>query len=398
MHTGVLLVSGLYVFLFMALRAISRQFRSRGAGTILIAAVLWVVMAHGAIRFLINGESDFVRFSQSYLLLILVLLGCFSLATLARRVPNFRAAIAVKLVFYVLILSSVAAILRFSPFSHGSFLKPVLFFSESSHFALSFLPFMLYATVTASPRMKLLLIVSSYAIALLLNSVTLVVGIALVTAMVIPLRQLLLLVPIAAIPFLLNFSTVTLHYYSSRLDLFAQDVSSTQNLSALVFLSGWERAYLNLKDTVGLGVGFQQFGIIGSRGDILESIRIMGGRASNLLDGGSVAPKFIGEFGVLGVTILLVYLVNFAKSARWLHEVSMNEVAPRDYRRIFFLSCFVMFSIDLFVRGAGYFSSSVFLFVASLMWLSVRERSDKAPNRDGHYIKKSPPRQQSRHR
>jgi len=253
---------------------------------------------------------------------------------------------------------------------------------------------MLYATVTASPRMKLLLIVSSYAIALLLNSVTLVVGIALVTAMVIPLRQLLLLVPIAAIPFLLNFSTVTLHYYSSRLDLF----SSSQNLSTLVFLSGWERAYLNLKDTVGLGVGFQQFGIIGSRGDILESIRIMGGRASNLLDGGSVAPKFIGEFGVLGVTILLVYLVNFAKSARWLHEVSMNEVAPRDYRRIFFLSCFVMFSIDLFVRGAGYFSSSGFLFVASLMWLSVRERSDKAPNRDGHYIKKSPPRQQSRHR
>lgn len=96
----------------------------------------------------------------------------------------------------------------------------------------------------------------------------------------------------------------------------------------------------------------------------------------NLLDGGSVATKFIGEFGLLGVAMLLAYLFYFAKSARWLHEISMSEVAPRDCKRVFFLSCFVMYCIDLFVRGTGYFSSSGFFFVASLMWKAIR-----VPNR-----------------
>jgi hypothetical protein len=367
MAAGALLVSGLYIFLFVALCAVLQKSQSLGAGAILITAVLGVVITQGAVRFLINDEFDFGRFSQSYLFLILFLLGAFFFALLAQRVPNFRADFAVKLVFYVLLLSSVAGMLRFSPFSPFSpetIYAPLFFFSEPSHFVLSFLPFFLYMTVTVSPRMKMPLVLLGYAIAFLLQNLTIVVGITLVAVLVIPLRRFLFLAPIvAALPVL--FGAVNLDYYSSRVDLFID----SQNLSTMVYLSGWERAYLNFKDTLGLGVGFQQFGIIGSSGEIMESIGKLTDADLNLFVVGSVATKFIGEFGFLGVTMLLAYLVYFAKSARWLHEVSMSEVVPRDCRRIFFLSCFVMYCIDFFVRGTGYFSSSGFLFIASLMWI-----------------------------
>lgn len=391
MAAGVLVVSGLYIFLFVALCAVLRKSQSLGAGAILIAAVLGVVMIQGTISYLIHDGFDLIRFSQSYLFLILFLPGAFFFALLAQRVPNFQADFAVQLVFYVLLLSSGAGIMRFSPFSpfpRGTISAPLFFFSEPSHFVLSFLPFLLYITVTASPRMKMPLVLLGYTIALLLQTLTLVVGITLVAVLVLPLRRFLFLTPIVALSFL--FSGINLDYYSSRLDLSIDN----QNLSKMVYLSGWERAYLNFKDTLGLGVGFQQFGIIGSHGEIMESIGMLTDADLKLFVVASVVSKFIGEFGFLGVTMLLAYLVYFAKSARWLHEVSMSEVAPRDCRRIFFLSCFVMYCIDFFIRGTGYFSSSGFLFIASLVWIrqsgNLRAAALDGKSQDRVYIGNCP--------
>ena len=377
MAAGVLVVSGLYIFLFVALCAVLRKSQSLGAGAILIAAVLGVVMIQGTISYLIHDGFDLIRFSQSYLFLILFLLGAFFFALLAQRVPNFQADFAVQLVFYVLLLSSGAGIMRFSPFSPGTISAPVFFFSEPSHFVLSFLPFLLYITVTASPRMKMPLVLLGYAIALLMQTLTLVVGVTLVAVLVLPLRRFLFLTPIVALSFL--FSGINLDYYLLRLGLSIDN----QNLSKMVYLSGWERAYLNFKDTLGLGVGFQQFGIIGSHGEIMESIGKLMDADLKLFYVASVVSKFIGEFGFLGVTMLLAYLVYFAKNARWLHEVSMSEVAPRDCRRIFFLSCFVMYCIDFFIRGTGYFSSSGFLFIASLVWIRQSGKNPRDAALDG---------------
>jgi hypothetical protein len=363
MAAGVLLISGLHIFLFVALCVIPWQSQRLGAGAILIPAVLGVVMIHGAIGFMINGEFDFARFLQSYLFLIFFLLGAFFFALLAQRVSNFQADFAAKLVFYALVLSGLVEILHLSPFSHGKIGKHVFLFSEPSHFALSFLPFLLYEVVTTSPKMKLPLLLLSYAITLRLENLTLVVGITLVAALAFPLRRFLLFATITLL--LLLFADLNLDYYSSRV-LISID---SGNMSALVLLSGWERAYLNFKDTFCLGVGFQQFGIIGNRGEAMEFIVRKMGTDMNLLDGGTIGSKFVGEFGLCGVMMLLAYLICFAKSARWLHEVSMSEVAPRDCKRIFFLSCFVMYCIDLFIRGTGYFSPSGFLLIASLVWI-----------------------------
>ena len=367
MAAGVLLISGMYIFLYAALCAKMPKFHRLGDSVVPIFLVLCVVMIQGAISIQVHGEFDISRFWKSCLFLIVFLLGASFFGFLAQRISNVQFDYAVKLVFYTLLLLSVTVILR-SSFSRGRIGPHVFLYSEPSHFALNFLPFLLYMAVIAKTRMKLPLVLLGFSVAILLQSLILIIGIGLVAFVVIPWRRLLLISPVMV--FVVVFSGINLDYYSSRLD----PSLSRSNLSAMVYASGFERAYLNFKETLGFGVGFQQFGIIGSRGETMEIVsKMAGGIDSNLLDGGTVASKFLGEFGVLGAVLLLIYIVYFVKMANRLCGISNNGIVVQDSRKILAMCCFVMFFIDLFVRGAGYFSSSGFIFMGSLMWILQSE-------------------------
>lgn len=369
MAIGTLVVSVLYVVLLMLLGAHFRSSNSLAIFVMYVMVAIAAVFNHSASSFLVNEELDFERMWQSYLLLIVYILGAFSFAKLVQQLPEFQGDAAVRIVFYALLLSGLVGIVHYSPIIKTEADKTVLFYSEPSFFALNFLPLLLYMVVSSRLRMKFLFLLTSFFIALFLESLTLVVGIALIFFLTTPLRQLILILPIAV---LLLLSAVDIDYYSKRLD-FSRD---NTNLSAMVYMQGWERSYLNFKDSYGIGVGFQQFGIVGDLGEISKDIEKLAGANGNLLDGGSVASKFIGEFGILGLMVVLLYLAYFAKSVRWLYKVSMSSMAPSDSKQVFFLSCFVMYFIDLFVRGTGYFSSSGFLFIASLWWMSFVKPKD----------------------
>ena len=369
MAAGITFILGLHISLFVVLNSIRRPSNGLGVGTIIIFIVLGIVMIHTVINFLVHDDFDFGRFEISYKLLFFYLFGAFSFASLAQIIPNFKVAYSLRLVFNLLLLSCVGALFHFQPFTSTKE-KAVFFFNEPSHFALVFLPFLLYMAVTSSLRKRLLLVLLGYSMAFLLQSLTLIIGCTIIAALTLSLRRLLYLAPFSVI--LILYIGVDLNYYSSRVSI----NNYSQNLSMLVFLSGWERAFLNFEETFGLGVGFQQLGIIGSRGVMLELMRPLGADNLNLLDGGAVAPKFIGEFGLLGMVIILAYLFYFAKGVRWLHDVSMSKIVTREYKRVFFISCFVMYSIDLFVRGIGYFSPSGFLFIGSLMWIALNKSSN----------------------
>jgi len=174
-------------------------------------------------------------------------------------------------------------------------------------------------------------------------------------------KQWLYLIPIGLL--LLVIAPIDHYYYVDRLIL----SPDSQNRSTMVFLSGWERAYLNLLDTNGLGVGFQQFGIIGERGELMAAIRKLNGSDLNLLDGGAVAPKLIGEFGVVGIAFIFLYIFCSIKCAKVLNAVCKNTTMNYNPRKIFLFACFLMYGIDLFLRGVGYFSSSSFLFFAAVL-------------------------------
>lgn len=368
MAAGTLIISALSLLLFVMFKG--HFFASKrlcvGAFAIIFSAA--VVFAHSAFSYLGSDDFDFERFWQSYLLLIIYIAGAFSFAELMRKLTGYQVDVAVKFVFYSLLLSGLAGIFKYSPFFKEITAKSVFFYIEPSHFALSFLPFLLYMVVRSESRTKFLLIFTSLLMAFLLENLTLLVGIALISFVAVPFRRLALILPFAA----LLLGAFDIDYYLSRLDFSADNT----NLSALVFIQGWERSYLNFLESSGRGVGFQQFGIVGNLGAILENIEVLAGAMLNIFDGGSVAPKFIGEFGLLGLLIILSYVVYCVKGIKKLHKLSVNMATPDDCKSIFFSSCFVMYSIDLFVRGTGYFSSSGFLFIASLMWIALTKSSN----------------------
>lgn len=364
MAAGSLVVSLLYVCIFIALASYSSPNKSLAPWAMVVFLGTGILYLHGAYSFFVNNEFDLVRFWQSHLLLIAYSLGAYCLVILVQRLSTEYADGSIKFVFWVLILSAFAGLLHFSPFFPPDAFKAVLFYGEPSHFALDFLPLLLYAVVRSRLWLKLALLLGSLALCLMLENLTLMVGVTLVFLMTLRLRLLLLLLPVVIFALLVT----DLEYYAERLDFFG----SSSNLSTLVYMQGLERAYLNLMETRGLGIGFQQFGIVGSMGEVLEEIKTLIGREANLLDGGSLAQKIIGEFGILGILCMMLYFRYFVRSAKWLFRESVGLGLPADPRDVFFHSCFAMYIIDLLIRGVGYFSSSGFLFIASLGWLFLK--------------------------
>ena len=363
MAGGLFVALCLIICTLLILSAFRWKSQDMTGGIVLIIIVMCVVMIHGVISYLIYDNFDSNRFLLTYFFLLFFLLGAFSFAKLTLKVTLAQADIAVKFVFYILLLSSIAAILNFSPFSSGQN-KPVFFFYEPSHFALSFLPFLLYIIITsASGKFRILLCLSAYSIALLLESFTLVVGVTIIACLCLPLRQLLFFISFIGILIALNAES--LDHYVSRVDIFSDNL----NLTTLVYLSGWESAFLNVKETFGIGVGFQQLGVFWGLGEYREILSAMGHYDLNLMGGGFVGAKLIGEFGVLGIVLLLFYLSYCAKIIFMIRKDLLGVTQPHLRTNVFFYSFFVMYGMDLFFRGTGYFSSSGFLFLVSLMWI-----------------------------
>lgn len=336
MAAGSLAVSLLYVCIFIVLASYAwpHQGLTPWAMTAFFCTI--TLYFHGTYSFFTYYEFDLTRFWQSHLLLIVYTLGSYCLMILAQRVSTKQADKAIKFVFWTLVLSAIAGLTRFSPFFPVEAFKSVLFYGEPSHFALNFLPLLLYEVVRSRIWLKLALLFGSFVLCLMLENLTLMVGVALVLVMTVRLRLILLLFPVVMCALLVT----NLEYYADRLDL----SGNSNNLSALVYIQGLERAYLNFMETRGLGIGFQQFGIVGSMGDVTEDIKALIGYEANLLDGGSLAQKFIGEFGILGIFGLILYFGYFVRSARWLFRKSVGVGFPADPRDVFFHSCFAMYA------------------------------------------------------
>lgn len=128
---------------------------------------------------------------------------------------------------------------------------------------------------------------------------------------------------------------------------------------------------LAVYQSYGLGVGFQQFGIVGDQGLVMQKLADLGADGLNQLDGGLVLSKFVGEMGVFAVVALLFYLIYCYRYLRCLRFISLSLTQKKDARNIFFMAIYVTFAMQTFIRGTGYFSSGGFLFLTSLIWISL---------------------------
>lgn len=360
MALGVFAVSLGHIFIMLALPWRDASWGGTNRSIRFLSSVFAMLLASGGISLMIYAESDANRLLGSLFLFITFGIACISMARSANFLSERSFVWAVRAVFYILILAGVMGALHISPFS-SIHLKAVLFFVEPSHYALSLLPFLLFMTLSARPQRRIIWVVVGLAMALSVENLSLMTGALIVALIVLEMRYLLLFSPFALIAAIF----ISLDYYASRLDF----SETSTNFSALVFLGGWERAYLAFRDTHGIGLGFQQFGVHGDQGTFSKIIlRLLGSRL-NVLDGGTVGAKFVGEFGAVGVLLVLVYLIAFIRTALWVRRMDTTRIDKRD---LFFLCCFLMFSVDIFVRGVAYFSASGQLFLASLLWLLYR--------------------------
>lgn len=359
MGAGALAVAIAHLYLSFMDGVQHRSWPAGAAAAKAILALFACVTLSSGLSLLLYPEADFARTIGSELVFAVFMSGAYVVAKTTYLLPDHVVDKALHIVFYILVAAGVAGMIHFSPFSSTAS-KAVLFFNEPSHYSLSFLPFLFYMTVMASPKRRILFILLGFVLALVLQSLTLIVGILLICLTVLQTRHLLMIMPFAV----LTLAYLSLDYYTDRLNF----SEGSSNLSTLVFLSGWERAYLNIVETRGIGVGFQQFGVIGSHGKISDVISALAGERLGVLDGGTVGAKFVGEFGLVGVFILFGYVISIARKLLFLKRIDEMGEITRIRKDAIFIACFVMFSIDIFVRGIAYFSPSGFLFITSVIW------------------------------
>jgi hypothetical protein len=331
------------------------------------ALVTWTVgvllIVHAIISNMLTGGVDFNRLLVSTTILMVLLTGANSAATKLLRIPPRLLVSAATVLLSILTVMGFATVAGLPGLGSGYYGKSVVIFEEPSHFALAYLPLLLFRMAVARKTTQLLLLVPSLLVAGLLENLTMVAGIAISASVLLRSRFLLLLViPAASLGALLDLS-----YYGDRLYL----SSESTNLSTLVFLQGWENAVQNFIETHGFGVGFQQFGVAGSTGEITQKImRMLSGSTISLMDGSTTGSKLIGEFGVLGIVLLVIFVVQAMRSVRFIRAAQLLAPARRDVRRIFFCSLITTYVFELFIRGVGYFDSGAFLAVVALISLA----------------------------
>jgi len=266
------------------------------------------------------------------------------------------------LLFTALIIIILSSLLGFS-------IKNMFFVSEPSHFALFYTPFLCYVTYFSDR--KILHIGCGFFVSLTIMNLTMLVGVMMCCLILTRINffRFLCIVTIFALLIMFIMSLDSSNYFASRLTFSADST----NLSALVFMSGWERAYLSLIDSNGIGVGFQQMGINGPQGFFMDVIIDIYSDTLNKFDGGAVGAKLITEMGGLGVTLLLVYIFFCVQLYRRLH-FSYNMLSRKT---VFYIIVVLTTSLQIFVRGTGYFSPLVFLFMSSIYYFISRSTFQK---------------------
>jgi hypothetical protein len=355
MALGTALAALLIILIFVFSRAVDSRRYVTPFGRLVIlpfaisATCVLCVIPHAALadHFL---PIDFLRLSKTLPLLFLLLASSIAFGEMIFDSDNEDLGRALNVSFWVLCVIVLFRIVGLQPVTAGNFPKSTFPFTETSHFALVFAPLFLYRCTTAAKSRRLWWLAAGFAIALGLQSVTLLFG-CLLAAFVC--RRLLLVsilgtvLALAAVPF-------ALEYFVARLDL--SDTAS--NLSSLVYVQGWQMLQESLTNSFGWGVGFEQMGVHGTQVSASDALISLSGAPTNILDGSFVFAKLGSELGLFGVCISVAFLVAAVRSLRALRNV--HERAAITFARC----ALVAFTVDMFIRGTAYFASSTLLATA----------------------------------
>ena len=350
MTAGIIVVIGV---VFALRLADQRRYSVKIEYLKLYLGIITLILCSGAQSILRYDNFELRRFVTFFMLLLLFVIAEYIYSFYLRSISGRSFAFALKIVALILVLDMLYLIISYVIF--GGKKRPLLF-TEISHLAIALIPFIFYYFLIyqADKKLKLFSYIQVFFL-IMVSNLTLLVGFLYAIFIVLKVRH----VAISLCGLMLFFPFIDLSYYVGRVDIYA----SYTNLSLAVFLTGWEQSLLNIRDTYGLGIGFQQLGYVGERGIYREFIDSLGFRTLNLYDGGTTGSKLISEFGFLGLILLCMYLTGLYKRRRVLKYL----IRKCDQKQIFYVSCYFSFAIELFVRGFGYFNIGSFLFLIALI-------------------------------
>lgn len=333
-------------------------------GNWLLVSLLLVVllMSHLVVATILQS-ADFGRAAQSAPVAALMLVAAACLAHGLAAFDDRVIARVTNIIRGLFIGFGVLAIVGVQPPTALVNEKVVFPFAEPSHYALAFAPFLIHGCVLTTPTKRYALLLTAFAIAFSLQSLSLVV--ATVLAAVVSVKPVPLVLGSAAAWLISTY--VDLDYYTVRLD-FSED---SQNLSALVYRQGWELIGDALARTKGWGLGFQQLGVGPINSPTADLIYRILRDDANLRDGGFTAAKVISEFGIFGIAMAAMLGVVAIKAAWQLRAGASRRSSIGGLTQLS-NSFIVGYSIEAYVRGIGYFSGTTILVLAGLIYLHQR--------------------------
>lgn len=305
-----------------------------------------------------------IKVTLSVLLLALVLIAASSLSRpniygtmFSPRSINILVQLSIFIATFSLITDSYLSVAFYGQ------LKGIFPYGEPSHFALIFGPFIVFYVITRKDTVAFACLIGLLFLGYLIESLTFLVYVA-IAGFVVLLRGGVVTGVIGIICLLITFGFLFYgtEYFAARLDISAD----TENLSALVYFLGIDYAYMGLQSYI--GYGFQMLGV-GVKSDIsLAIVRLLGetgDQHGNTHDGGFLAAKIIGEFGVFGLLILAYYMLVVIQAFLFLLR---NRYCNSQHLAFVSSSIIVSSTVEVFIRGMGYFSLSIMFFLVSLFY------------------------------
>lgn len=331
------------------------------ASHVVTGGLLLVLLLHLLIASLL-GPVDLIRATVSFVPMALTLLAGAALANLLKAANAADLHLGLMRCFCMLCAVGLLGATGWGPpsLAPNEWIRPVFPFSEPSTFALVFTPVLMYACVSTRGSVRFGWMVLGVACTLLIQNLTLVIGLLLVALVSLRKRSLVIL----TLPVVLGVAQLDVSYYVERLDLSGE----VQNFSNLVYVQGWQMIDESLTRSSGFGLGFQQLGVFGTDVAAAELIRsLRDGEDLNVLDGGFGFAKLGGELGALGLLLAMIYGAMALRSIAALRRISRGTLRSTPAMTLAYCSI-VGYLVELFVRSAGYFTGTALLMCASL-WL-----------------------------
>lgn len=334
-----------------------------------ICVLVFVLMMYSVIQVMYLNTSSVKSLLSLPIFLFIATSACVWAAGF-NKIWDYNLSKVITIVFIILTVIAILNIIIAINFLNYTHYRSVVPFIEASHFALYFGPISIMTALIQNTLTKRFMVAGVVlSLALSIPSMTLLVYTMLIFILLLKFRLMYFLV-FGFLILLLSYVVLTTPYFLDRILI----SNSNQNLTYLVYFQGVYDAYNSLVVSNYLGLGFQLLGTQ-PRSEQSYIIERLAGIQLNREDGGFLAAKILAEFGILGAIFILYYLKISLEAFVFLKKQILIINNRQNLKHQLVAVIIFAFSVELFVRGAGYFSSGVFLFIFALFYYKKYMRS-----------------------